>query len=353
MLLPGSPVYQSACVSVRAKRERFFTELLSHCEPKKAKLLPRSGCEICGAKTPPASHLYKQYHHEDRDVRVSQIHPTAVVSPRAELGKNVIVGPFCVIEDDVVVGDHCRLESRVTIKSHTTLGIKNVVEDGAILGGSPQHLAAGEQCGGLCIGDNNSIRENVTMHRALQADENTIVGNYNLIMVNTHIGHDTIVEDHTIMANNVMLAGHTVIGHHAYLAGATGVHQFCRIGHYTMVGGQSAIRRDVPPFVTVDGQTNCVVGLNVIGLRRNGFSAEDLAQLKRAYRTIYREGHTWNEVRELLPKIFQDGPATDFTEFFSSGKRGFVHERATPRKAFVPATTLGDNGSDLSVRRAS
>ena len=305
----------------------------------------------------PAHHLFhtstSNINHEDRDVRVSQIHPTAVVSPRAELGNNVTIGPYCVVEDDVVLGNDCRLESRVTIKSQTTLGIKNVVEDGAILGGSPQHLSAGKQCGGLRIGDHNSIRENVTMHRALHADENTIIGHHNLIMVNTHIGHDTVVEDNTIMANNVMLAGHTVIGHHAYLAGATGVHQFCRIGKYTMVGGQSAISRDVPPFVTVDGQTNCVVGLNVIGLRRHGFSSEDLAQLKRAYRIIYREGHTWNEVRKLLPKSFPSGPATDFTKFFNSGKRGFVHERATPRKAFVPAATLRENESELSVRRAS
>ena len=305
----------------------------------------------------PMSHQHhtstSNFNHKDRDVRVSQIHPTAVVSPRAKLGNNVTIGPYCVVEDDVILGDHCRLETRVTIKSQTSLGSQNVVEDGVILGGSPQHLAAGEQCGGLRIGNNNSIRENVTMHRALQADKDTVVGDHNLIMVNTHIGHDTIVEDHTIMANNVMLAGHTIVGDHAYLAGATGVHQFCRIGQYTMIGGQSAVSRDVPPFVTIDGQSNCVVGLNVIGLRRNGFTSEDITQLKRAYRIIYREGHTWNEVRDLLPAAFPSGPATEFSKFFSSGKRGFVQERATPRKAFVPAAAIEENNSDLAVRRAS
>jgi UDP-N-acetylglucosamine acyltransferase len=190
------------------------------------------------------------------------------------------------------------------------------------------------------------IRENVTIHRALVPGETTLIGNENLIMVNAHVAHDCRIGDHTIITNNVMLAGHVTVGDYAYLSGGVGVHQFCRIGAHCMVGGQAHVKKDVPPYVTVDGQTTRVVGLNLIGLKRRGFSADDLAQLKAAYRIIYRQGWTWSEVLERLRVTFEAGPAMEFLTFLSDSRRGFLLERRTPHGATLPLP-LPDPSAEL------
>jgi UDP-N-acetylglucosamine acyltransferase len=258
------------------------------------------------------------------------------VSPQAEIGSNVSIGPFCVVDSDVKIGDGTTLAARVSVKDGTRLGKNNEISEGAILGGRPQHKRAGEKLGELHIGNGNTIRENVTLHRGLEPGNNTVVGDNNLIMVNAHVAHDCHIGNQTIIANNVMLAGHVTVGNCAYLSGAAGIHQFCRIGHYAMVGGQAHINQDVPPFVTIDGQSSTVVGLNIIGLRRAGFSDADLLQLKQAYRIVYRSGMTWSETLRVLADTFHDGPAAQFLPFLSSGKRGFTQERRVPRSATVP-----------------
>lgn len=281
---------------------------------------------------------------------MSNIHPLAIVSPRAELGKNVSIGPFSIIEAGAIVGNDCRVAARVTIKERTRLGRGNEVGEGAVLGGKPQHVLAGDEHGDLIIGDDNSIRENATLHRALHPGASTIVGNSNLIMVNAHVAHDCRVGDHTIMANNVMLAGHVTVEDRAYLSGAVGVHQFCRIGQYAMVGGQAHITRDVPPYITVDGHSSQVVGLNLIGLRRNGFSSAAIEQLKAAYRVIYRSGMSWREVLNELRKSFALGPASEFARFLADGQRGFVQERRGARGVTLKLTAL-DDAPPLSTRQ--
>ena len=183
----------------------------------------------------------------------NSIHPTAVIDHRATIGRHVSIGPFCVVEAGAIIGDGCRLASRVVIKECTTLGERNEVDEGTVLGGRPQHVARHAEWGKLVVGAGNMIRENVTMHRAMSPDKSTIVGDDNLIMVNAHIAHDCQVGNHIILTNNVMLAGHVTVEDYAYLSGGVGVHQFCRIGSHCMVGGQSHINKDVPPYVTVDG----------------------------------------------------------------------------------------------------
>jgi UDP-N-acetylglucosamine acyltransferase len=282
---------------------------------------------------------------------MSRIHPFALVSPQSEIGKNVAIGPFSVVEAGAVVGDDCTLSARVTIKSGTVLGPENEVHEGAVLGGKPQHLKAGENLGQLRIGRGNVIRENVTIHRGLTAESHTEIGNHNLIMVNAHIAHDCHLGNRIVIVNNVLLAGHVTVGDRVYLAGAAAVHQFCRIGSYAMVGGQAHLSQDVPPFVTLDGKTTTVVGLNIIGLRRAGFGDADLAQLKRAYRMVYRSGLTWSETLTALSETFKDGPAAQFLPFLSQGKRGFVPERRTPRAAFLsfkPADRAEERSADES-----
>ena len=272
---------------------------------------------------------------------VHRIHPFALVSPQAILGTQIEIGPFSVIEAGVILGDRCRLSGRVTIKQGTILGADNEVHEGAVLGGKPQHLRAGEKLGELRIGRSNVIRENVTIHRGLTPTSHTEIGDSNLIMVNAHIAHDCHLGSNIVIVNNVLLAGHVTVSDRAYLSGAAAVHQFCRIGAYAMVGGQSHISQDVPPYVTIDGQTTTVVGLNLIGLKRAGFSNSDIEQLKQAYRVIYRSGLTWAETLRTLSEQFVAGPAAEFAKFLSTGKRGFVQERRTPRMA-----TIAFRGSD-------
>lgn len=259
-----------------------------------------------------------------------RVHPTAIVSPEAQLGEGVVIGPFSIVESDVVLGDGCQLEGRVTIKSGTTLGPENHVFEGAVLGGLPQHLKVPPRVGRLEIGARNTIRENATMHRAMVADQATVVGNDNLVMVNCHVAHDCRVGNNVVLINNTMLGGHVEIHDRVYMGGGAGIQQFCRVGRLATVGGQGRVTKDLPPFVVMDGLTGGVVGLNLVGIKRAGYTSEDISQLKSAYRVIYRSGLTWNEVLARLPGEFPEGPAAEFHQFFSTGKRGFMCERRTP-----------------------
>jgi UDP-N-acetylglucosamine acyltransferase len=282
---------------------------------------------------------------------VTQIHPSAYVSPTAQIGSNVTIGPFSIVEDGTLVGDNCRLAGHVTIKSGTALGANNEVAEGAVLGGIPQHLRAGSELGTLLIGNGNRIREYVTIHRALSPSNCTKVGDGNMIMVNAHIAHDCCIGNNAIIVNNVMLAGHITVGDGAYFGGAAGVHQFCRVGRLAMIGGQSHVSQDVPPFVMVDGISNHIVGLNLVGMRRAGFGRAEIADLKAAYRVIYRSGLLWSDTLEVLKNTFKEGPAAEFHEFFSTGERGFVQERRTPRGASIKIVDSPD--TERPIRRVA
>ena len=258
---------------------------------------------------------------------MTTIHPTALVSPDAQVGVQVSIGPFAIVEAGARVGDRCQIGARVSIKSGTTRGEENQMFESAVIGGLPQHLRAGQQVGSLRIGRANLIRENVTIHRAFRPEGTTVLGDENMVMINTHIAHDCVIGSHTILANNVMLAGHVEVDDRAYLSGAVGIHQFCRVGRLAMVGGQSRITRDVPPFVTVDGESSCVVGLNVIGLRRAGMTSQELSEIKAAYRVLYRTDLRWAEVLVALRERFTSGPAALLAQFVQTEGRGMTPER--------------------------
>ncbi len=273
--------------------------------------------------------------YQQKDPLVS-IHPLAAVSPYAILGNHVKIGPFTVVEPGVQIGEGTTLAARVVVRAGTTLGRNNVVCEGAVLGGMPQHLHTPEFPGRVVIGDGNMIRENVTVHRAMDADKITQIGNSCLLMVGSHVAHDCTVGNNVILTNNSMLGGHVRVADRAFLSGGVAVHQFCRIGRLTMVGGLARVTQDVPPFVMVDGGTTMVVGLNRVGLRRAGFSSQELADLKEAYRIIYRSGLAWKDVLATLQTKFTDGLASEFTTFFEGGgSRGYVQERRTPPGATV------------------
>jgi UDP-N-acetylglucosamine acyltransferase len=275
------------------------------------------------------------------------IHPLACVSPDAQLGRNVSIGPFCVVEADVVIGDNCDLASHVTVRAGTVLGPGNRVFEGAVLGGPPQHVHMPERPGRILIGAGNVLREHVTVHRAMSAERQTRIGDGNLVMAGVHIAHDCQVGSQVIIANNTTLGGHVVIEDQAFVSGMVGVHQFCRIGRLAMVGGQAHLVKDVPPFVTVDGASSKVVGLNLVGLRRAGLAPADIAQLKAAYRLIYRGGLPWTTVLEYLAVQFPTGPAAHFLEFFQGGSRGFIPVRAMPAGATLLLHHEQEDSSEL------
>jgi UDP-N-acetylglucosamine acyltransferase len=259
-----------------------------------------------------------------------KIHPTAYVSPQAEIGANVEIGPFSIVEAGAIIADDCRLLAHASIKSGTVLGNSTTVSEGAVLGGLPQHKSTPEEPGTLVIGARNMIREHVTIHRAMHAGQETSVGDDCLLMVGAHVAHDCRVGDQVILTNGVMLGGHVQVGDRACLGGNAAVHQFCRVGRLAMVGGCTKVVQDVPPFVLTDGPGSLIVGLNRIGLRRAGFDRNDVEQLKAAYRLIYRQGLTFDAMVAELESQFPIGVAAEFATFFQSGERGFAQERRSP-----------------------
>ncbi len=274
------------------------------------------------------------------------IHPSAVVDPRSELGRNVAIGPHVIVEQGVVIGDDCVIDAFAVIKQGTTIGSQNHIFERAILGGLPQHLRMPEHIGDVRIGNGNTFRENTTVHRALHADQSTVIGDNNFMMVGSHIAHDCVVGNNTIFANNSMLAGHVVVEDRAYISGGVAVHQFCRVWTLAMVGGLARVTKDVPPFVTVDGSSNLVVGLNVVGLRRAGYTHSDITQLKAAYRVIYRASLTWRQIIDRLQEEFPTGPAAEFTRFLPLVTRGLLHERRLPPGVGVK---LGEEAAQVEI----
>ena len=263
------------------------------------------------------------------------IHPSAIVSPSAQIGADVQIGPYCIIEPGVVIGSGCTILSGAVIKEATTLGENNHIMERAIIGGFPQHVHVPDQPGRVVIGSHNTIRENATIHRALLPDHATIVGDHCMLMVNVHVAHDCHLGNHVIATNNAMMAGHVQVADRAYISGAAGVHQFCRVGTLAMIGGQAHLVQDAPPYVTVDGLSSLVVGLNKIGLRRAGFKQAAIQEIMKAYRLIYRSGLRWADVLEQLRTSFPTGPAAVFYEFLSTTARGIVSERRAPPGATI------------------
>ena len=286
------------------------------------------------------------------------IHPTALISDSAQLGRNVEIGPFCIVEPDTHIGDRTRLVAQVTIKSGTVLGCDNTICEGAVIGGLPQHTRPPEAVGGVRIGDRNTVREHVTIHRALHAGHDTRIGDDCLIMVGAHIAHDCLIGSRVILTNGVMLGGHVEVGDRACFGGNAAVHQFCRIGRLAMIGGCSKIVQDLPPFLLTDGTTALIVGLNRVGLQRAGFTKAEILELKAAYRVIYREGLTFNEMVETLESRFPQGAVREMTEFFRTGTRGFIQERRSPPKIALRVHPAVDDvetetGTGLRFRQAA
>ena len=237
---------------------------------------------------------------------MAKIHPLSIVHEGAVLAEDVVVGPFCIIGPDVTIGAGCELQSHVTIRGFTQIGERNKFYSGAAIGCEPQDKKYHGEKTRLVIGDDNIFRENTTISTGTVQDEGiTTIGSGNLLMGNVHVAHDCRIGSYTIFSNNVGLAGHVHVEDYAVIGGMSGVHQFVRIGERAMVGGASGVLRDVPPFVICSGNPCTPHGLNSVGLRRAGFTLEQLNVLKECYRALYREGNLVADAIREMDEIYE------------------------------------------------
>lgn len=256
----------------------------------------------------------------------SLIHPQAIIETGAVIGKNVKIGPWTYIAANVVIGDNCEISSHVVINGPTRLGKGNRIFQFASIGEDCQDLKYAGELTELVIGDNNTFRENCTIHRGTVQDNSlTQIGSNNLFMAYTHVAHDCMVGSHCILANGASIAGHVHVGDHAIIGGMSGVHQFCHIGAHSFIGANSLILKDIPPYVMASGQPAKPFGLNSEGLKRRGFDKDVILQIKRAYKAVYRQGLT---IDEAMQKITDDGAdrveLTLFTDFIKNSSRGII-----------------------------
>lgn len=253
------------------------------------------------------------------------IHQTAIVDPHAELGIGVRIGAYSIIGPDVRIGDGCTVEPHAIVEPYTTVGDNCRICSGAILGGLPQdHKFRGERSF-LSVGDNNIIREYVTIHRATGEDSRTVIGDDNMLMAYCHIGHNCQLGNGIMMANMVGISGHVIVEDKVVFGGMVGVHQFVRIGKMAMVGGYSKIVQDVPPFAMVDGRPAKVYDLNVIGLRRSGVRPDSRNGLRQAYKLLYRSNLNLSQAVESIESEIEPSPERDYLlEFVRSVKVGFA-----------------------------
>lgn len=254
------------------------------------------------------------------------IHPGAIVEEGAIIGAGVQIGPFCWVGANVEIGEGTVLKSHVVVNGHTRIGKDNTIYQFASIGEANQDLKYAGEPTRVEIGDRNRIRESVTIHRGtVQADGVTKVGSDNLLMVNTHVAHDCVVGNHCILANNATLAGHVVVDDHAIIGGMTAVHQFCIIGAHVMVGGCSGVAQDVPPYVIAQGNHATPFGINLVGLKRRGFSKEALHAINAAYKVLYRSGKTLDEAKPEIAEIAKAHPEVQpFYDFFARSTRGLI-----------------------------
>jgi UDP-N-acetylglucosamine acyltransferase len=250
----------------------------------------------------------------------------AIIDPSAKLADDVKVGPWCIVGPDVEIGAGTELTSHVVVKGPTKIGCNNKIYQFSTVGDDTPDLKYQDEPTRLVIGDNNVIREGVTIHRGTVQDRaETSIGNDNLIMAYVHIGHDSVVGNHCILVNNAALAGHVYVGDWAIISGYTLVHQFCHIGEHSFSGMGTAIGKDVPAYVTVMGSPAAAKGINTEGLKRRGFSPEAIATIRKAYKVIYRRGLTTEDALQELDKMKQDcEELVPLIDSIRSSQRGIV-----------------------------
>ena len=256
---------------------------------------------------------------------MTNIHPTAIVDPKAELGDGVIVAPYAVIQDDVIIGENTHIDSHVLLNSGTRIGKKCRISKGAVLGTDPQDLKYAGEKTTLEIGDETTIREFCTLNRGSNHRFKTEIGSNCLLMAYVHVAHDCVIGDNVILANAINMGGHVTIESYAAVGGMSPIHQFVKIGSHAFVGGGWRVNKDVPPYILAAGEPIKFAGINRVGLSRRGFSSEILQKIRQAYKLVYRSGlnvtqavQKIKEAEELIPEVEK------IVNFIEASERGII-----------------------------
>ena len=253
------------------------------------------------------------------------IHPSAIIDPKAQIGENVKIGPFVIIENDVVIGDGTEIKSSAVIKSGARIGKECRIFQSSVISEIPQDLKFSGEKTLLEIGDRTTIREFCTLNRGTLELGKSSIGNDCILMAYVHVAHDCIVGDKTILANGVQLAGHVSIGYHVTIGGMTPIHQFCNIGDHAFVGGGYRVVQDVPPYILATGEPLKFAGVNNVGLRRRGFSSESRMNIKRVYKQIFYSVMNMSEsIKSIESNIEQTEEVKIILNFIENSNRGLI-----------------------------
>jgi UDP-N-acetylglucosamine acyltransferase len=256
----------------------------------------------------------------------ARIAPTARIDPDANIGAQSIIGEYCVIESDVVIGPHCLLEPYVYVKRWTTMGERNEISAGTVLGTDPLDKNFTGERSYLRIGSNNRIREHYTVSRGTQPESVTVIGDGNYIMTSGHIAHNCTIGNNTVIASCALIAGHVDVEDEAFISGGVVVHQFSKIGRLAMIGGNSRVNLDVPPFFMYSDFNVSPIGVNLVGLKRAGFGDEEVVVLKKAYRLLYRSRLKLETALERIEAELPGELTGHLVRFIRSSKRGICRE---------------------------
>lgn len=255
------------------------------------------------------------------------IHPTALVDPQAKIADNVEIGPFCIVGPNVEIGAGCKLVSHCSITGFTTIGENNKLSPFVSLGSPPQDLDWHEEPSYLKIGSGNVFREGFTANPGTKPGTSTVIGNNCFFMINSHIAHNCQIGNNVILVNGALIAGYVVLGDKCIMSGNTAVHQFCKVGRLSMLGGNTPISKDLPPFMMCFSKTNTISGINLIGLKRNGFSKETIRAIKNVFKIFFR---CRLSPKQAAAKVLEDKALAEvpevkeFLEFVASSKRGIL-----------------------------
>ncbi len=266
---------------------------------------------------------------------MTKIHQTALIAESAVIAEDVTIGAFCIIEDNVTIGSGCKVYSHAIIKKYTRMGKNNMVYHGAIIGGLPQDISFNEDTiSYTVIGDDNTFRESFTVHRATIENSETLIGNNNYFMANSHVGHDCIVRDNNIVVNGSALGGHSVLEGNCLISGLCAIHQFCKVGRFAVMSGGAVTSVDIPPFMITIGRNGSIRGINVVGLKRNGFSTQTIRTLRNVYKLLYNSANlnTGDAIDEIEKQYGEIEEVQEFINFVRTSHRGVSQGRTVGRR---------------------
>lgn len=283
---------------------------------------------------------------------MSEIHPSAIIGKQVEIGANNTIGPNVILEDGVKIGSHNKILSGAYLARGTQLGDHNMIHMNTVIGHQPQDLAYKGEPSFTKIGSKNVIREFVTIHRGTTEGTSTVIGDSNFLMAYCHIAHNCLLGNNIIMVNQASLTGHCVVEDKAFLSGMTGFHQFTRIGTLAMVSALTAINKDIPPYVICGGRPGVAQGINVVGMRRAGIGPAVRAEIKEAYKLLYRSGMNVSQALETIKQSLKSPEVAHMVSFIEASRRGILDGSAVETLSHRKNRTAFENGTEVGEKVA-